>query len=118
MARVSSSLARPKFWSALVSRIRLSVRLLREPSVSLWVKAVPAAAIAYLVLPLDIAPDFLPVLGQLDDIGMLFVALEAFLFLCPSPAVEFHRTSIALGRAFTPMPPGDTFIDAAFRHDA
>jgi len=39
-----------------------------------WVKAVVALGIVYLISPIDLIPDFIPVLGQLDDI-VLVVAL-------------------------------------------
>lgn len=117
MARVLPWLARPSLLRTLLARIRLSVRLLREPRVPLLVKALPAAALAYLVSPIDLAPDFLPLLGQLDDLGVVLVALEAFLFLCPEPAVDFHRTALAEGRKYSPMPPGADYIDASFRHE-
>lgn len=119
MARLLSWLARPSFLGMLVARIRLSARLVREPLVPLVLKALPAAAVAYLVLPLDLAPDFLPVIGQLDDVALLLVALQGFLSLCPAPAVEFHKTAIAQGRPYSAMPPGGDFIDATFhREDA
>jgi len=114
MARVLRRLAQPSLVRTLMARLRLSLRLLREPRVSLLRKAVPAAAIAYLILPFDFAPDFLPVLGQLDDLGVLFAALEAFVFLCPSPVVEFHKTALAEGRKYSPMPSGADYIDATF----
>jgi uncharacterized membrane protein YkvA (DUF1232 family) len=116
MAR-GSWLSRPSLLRTVVERVRLSTRLVREPRVSLLVKAIPVAALVYLVSPVDFAPDFLPVLGQLDDLGILFLALEAFLFLSPHAAVDFHRTAIAEGRRYTPMPVEEDYIDAAFRRE-
>jgi uncharacterized membrane protein YkvA (DUF1232 family) len=117
MARVTPWLARPSLLGSLVQRVRLSLRLLREPRVSLLVKAIPAAALVYLVSPVDFAPDFLPLLGQLDDLGVLFVALQAFLFLCPGPAVEFHKSALAEGRKYSAMPTGADYIDASFHRE-
>ena len=51
----------------------LLTRLVRDPRVSGADKAVLAAAIAYALNPFDLIPDFIPLLGQLDD--LLFVAL-------------------------------------------
>lgn len=46
-------------------------------------KAVPistiiglTAAILYFVSPVDLIPDFIPVIGQIDDIGVLIFALK------------------------------------------
>ena len=49
-------------------------RYFRDPSVSAWRKLAGVAAVAYLVMPFDVVPDFVPVLGWLDDIGVLSAA--------------------------------------------
>ena len=36
-----------------------------------WVKAVVALGVLYLLSPIDLIPDFIPVLGQLDDLVLL-----------------------------------------------
>lgn len=43
----------------------------KDPSVSAWRKLAGVGALAYLVMPIDMVPDFLPVLGWLDDVGVL-----------------------------------------------
>ena len=53
-------------------------RYLRDPQVAVWRKLVGAAAVAYVLWPLDLIPDAIPVLGWLDDIGIVAVA-AAFL---------------------------------------
>lgn len=42
----------------------------------------------YLLSPLDLIPDFLPVIGQLDDFGLLLMALSAFIRLAPDDVVH------------------------------
>lgn len=51
-------------------------RLLFDPKIPAKAKYFPLIALAYLLLPLDIIPDFLPLLGQLDDIGVILVLLS------------------------------------------
>ena len=68
---------------SLSERLRLAWSLFRDPRVPLWTKAVPVAALLYLIWPMDIVADVIPVLGQLDDITLLLVATEAFVRLCP-----------------------------------
>jgi uncharacterized membrane protein YkvA (DUF1232 family) len=53
-------------------------RYLRDPGVAAWRKLAGAAAVAYVLWPLDIVPDAIPVLGWLDDVGIL-AAAAAFL---------------------------------------
>ena len=101
----------------LVSYLRMTVRLLREPSVPILLKGLPVLAVLYVVSPIDLIPDFLPVLGELDDLGVILVALQAFIRLCPVGAVAFHRAAIAQGRKYYPMPMGGEIIDAEFRRE-
>jgi uncharacterized membrane protein YkvA (DUF1232 family) len=97
--------------------VRLTVRLLREPGVPLLSKAFPVSAALYLISPLDFVPDFLPVLGQLDDLGVILIVLEAFLKLCPAGAVDFHRAAMAQGCKYSPRPWAGEVIDAEFRRE-
>ena len=100
----------------LLSEARLAVRLLREPAVPGLLKLVPAAAAAYLIWPLDIVPDLLPVVGQLDDLGVVLAGVQAFIYLCPDAPAAFHRAALAARRKFSPMPREQNgFIDAEFR---
>ena len=93
------------------------MRLLRDPEVPLLVKAVPVLTAVYVVSPLDFVPDVLPIVGQLDDLGMILIALEGFLKLCPSSVVDFHRRAMAQGRKYSPAPHSGEIIDAEFRRE-
>ena len=112
-----SWLSWPALLRTLVSHARLSVRLVREPRVPLLTKALPLLATVYVVSPLDFIPDVLPIVGQLDDFGILVIALEAFLRWCPAEAVTFHRSAIANARKYSPMPAGGDVIDAEWRRE-
>ena len=89
--RATSWLSWPSLVRSLVTRARLTVRLLREPAVPFWPKTLPILTVLYVVSPLDIIPDVLPVLGQLDDLGVILIALDAFIRFCPEP----HRVHSA-----------------------
>ena len=65
-----SWLARSRTVGALLSDVHLTLRLLREPAVPAYLKVVPFAALAYVLSPLDLLPDFIPIIGQLDDLGV------------------------------------------------
>jgi uncharacterized membrane protein YkvA (DUF1232 family) len=46
-------------------------RLLVDPRVPARAKVLLAASLCYLLLPFDLVPDFLPVVGQLDDVAVV-----------------------------------------------
>jgi uncharacterized membrane protein YkvA (DUF1232 family) len=54
----------------------LVARLARDRRVSLPRRAALWAVVAYLALPIDLIPDFLPVAGQADDAVLLAIALR------------------------------------------
>lgn len=57
------------------------------------------------------------IVGQIDDVSVVFIALEAFLRVCPTGAVDYHRAAVAQGRRYGPMPVGGDVIDAEFRRE-
>jgi uncharacterized membrane protein YkvA (DUF1232 family) len=59
--------------------IVLARRLLREPLVPRSRKLLLIALVAYLAMPVDLVPDFVPVAGQLDDAIMVMLVLRSVL---------------------------------------
>ena len=49
---------------------------MRDKDTPKYVKAVIAGALGYLVLPIDIVPDTIPVLGWIDDVAVLGLAFK------------------------------------------
>jgi len=80
---------------ALLDQLRLTWRLIRDARVPLWSKAIPVLALAYVLSPLDLIPDFIIGLGQLDDLGILLGAMRLFEAVTPDDLVAEHRTEIA-----------------------
>jgi uncharacterized membrane protein YkvA (DUF1232 family) len=58
--------------------------------VSLVDKALVAGAIAYIVSPLDLIPDFIPFLGQVDDVFLLMASLERLVANAGADVVYDH----------------------------
>ena len=52
---------------------------LQDPDTPAWAKGIIVAALGYFILPLDIIPDFTPMVGFADDLGALAAASGAVL---------------------------------------
>ena len=74
--------------------IRLFWRLFWDSRVPLALKAMLIAAVLYGLSPLDIIPDFLPVIGQLDDLTLILLAGYYFIRWSPAPVVREHVAAI------------------------
>jgi len=71
-------------------RPRFFWRLLRDPRVPLPAKLVLPGIGLYLLMPIDLIPDFIPVLGYLDDLLVVILGLWLFLRLCPLEVFQEH----------------------------
>ena len=72
-----------KFWDKVKSLGKnvlkpalLLYYVMKSPDVPLRIKATIAGALGYLILPLDLIPDFIPVAGYTDDIAALWAVIE------------------------------------------
>ena len=72
------------------SKLRLAWRLLLDRRMPALVKAVIPALVAYLLMPLDIIPDFIPIVGQLDDLLLIVLAVGMVLRFTPAELLEEH----------------------------
>jgi uncharacterized membrane protein YkvA (DUF1232 family) len=62
-------LQRARQWSRLVKRDVVAVWIAaRDPRVPWYAKVVAACVAAYALSPIDLIPDFIPVLGYVDDL--------------------------------------------------
>ena len=67
-------------WTALVPHaLILTRRLLGDPRVSALDKAILWLLLAYIVSPVDLVPDFIPIAGQLDDAVVVALVLRFLL---------------------------------------
>ncbi|MDO9019378.1 MAG: YkvA family protein [Deltaproteobacteria bacterium] len=60
---------------ALITSPRRLWRFLRDPNAPKLPKGLALLAVLYIVMPADIIPDVIPILGWLDDLGLTGVAL-------------------------------------------
>src|SRR5919202_344529 len=68
----------------------LFARLLRDPRVPRRHKALLGGVAGYLALPFDVIPDFIPVLGQLDDALVVVAVLRAIVASTGASVIEEH----------------------------
>ena len=78
------------FFGQLIQQFRLSWALLLDNRVPWVLKLIPLGAIVYVISPLDLIPDVIPILGQLDDLGILMMALRLFNSMAPADVVDEH----------------------------
>ena len=62
--------------SEIPNFLRLLYGLVTDNRVNSVDKLVVAGAIAYILLPVDIVPDFIPFIGEVDDVFLLILALQ------------------------------------------
>ncbi|MDE0815731.1 MAG: YkvA family protein [Alphaproteobacteria bacterium] len=62
-----------RFWREIVA----SWRCFQDPATPFRVKASVLGALAYFIMPIDLIPDFLLILGYTDDAAALWVAWRA-----------------------------------------
>jgi uncharacterized membrane protein YkvA (DUF1232 family) len=100
--------------AALVQVLRslqLVWRLLCDSRVPFLTKLIIPAIIAYVVWPIDVIPDPIPILGQLDDLGVIFFGIRFFIEMCPTDIVMEHRRAI-VGQASGGR---GEYVDASYR---
>ena len=60
-------------------------KLFRHPQTPRGVKIVAFVVLAYAVSPIDLIPDFIPVLGQLDDLVLVPLGIALAVKMTPKP---------------------------------
>lgn len=75
----------------LKSEFAFYQRLHRHPQTPWFAKMMLWLAIGYLLLPFDLIPDFLPIIGQLDDVIIIPLLLYLALKLTPQSIINACR---------------------------
>jgi uncharacterized membrane protein YkvA (DUF1232 family) len=74
----------------LPNLVKLVGRLLKDPRVSRRSKVVLGFAAAYVASPIDLIPEFIPVLGWADDVLLLVYAIDSLIDRAGPAVVEEH----------------------------
>ena len=81
-------------WARALKRDAHAVWLAaRDPRTPWYAKAVALAVAAYAFSPIDLIPDFVPVLGYLDDLILVPAGLWLALKLVPADVLAEHRAA-------------------------
>jgi uncharacterized membrane protein YkvA (DUF1232 family) len=95
--------------------VKLVGRLLTDPRVPRRAKVVLGFAAAYVASPIDLIPEFIPVIGWADDLLILIYALDSLIERAGKDVVEEHwdgpgdllgliRDVMGMGRNLVPKP--------------
>src|SRR6266487_1279864 len=81
-----------KNWSRIIKRDVHALFLAgRDPRVPWYAKALAVAVAGYALSPIDLIPDFIPVLGYLDDLIIVPFGILLVVRLIPSEIMAEHR---------------------------
>lgn len=76
----------------LPAYLRLLGGLITDPRVAMLDKLLVAGAMAYIVMPLDLIPDFIPFIGEVDDVFVLVLALQRLVSNAGIAVLKSHWT--------------------------
>jgi uncharacterized membrane protein YkvA (DUF1232 family) len=79
--------------------LRLLGRLVRDRSLARGVRVRLWLLLGYLALPIDLVPDFIPVLGYADDVVVIALVLRSVVRRAGVEAIDRHWTGAADGLA-------------------
>lgn len=89
-------LDRAKRWARSIKRDVVALWLAgRDPRVPWYAKAVAAAVAAYALSPIDLIPDFIPVVGYLDDLIIVPLGILLAVRLMPRHLMAEFREDAA-----------------------
>lgn len=83
------------FVTHLPSFVRVFYRLMTDRRVSPMAKLVPLLGVLLLLTPPALELDFVPLVGELDWVLVIFISLKVFIWLCPPEVVREHVARIA-----------------------
>jgi len=89
-------------WKGAVGRLQVEARVLAlavgDPRVPRHVKVVAGAVLAYALSPIDLIPDFIPVVGHLDDLVLVPLGVLLVRRMIPREVLEDCRRRAVAGR--------------------
>lgn len=90
-------------WMRFKKEILLVWAMLRNPLAPLSAKIVALLAVVYIVAPIDFVPDFIPILGWMDDGLMVYLLIKLAFKLLPTELYESLKGKVE--NRFGPVDP-------------
>lgn len=81
-------------WRGTVAQALLAWRLLRDPRVPWRAKAIIPGLAVYYLSPINLSFEWIPLVGQIDDVAIALLALAAFFRLAPQEVVAEHAAAL------------------------
>jgi uncharacterized membrane protein YkvA (DUF1232 family) len=92
--------ARLRVWAQIITRdVHALYLAARDPRVPRYVKLLAGCVVAYALSPIDLIPDFIPILGYLDDLIIVPLGILLVVALIPSGIMAEHRAAAIAARA-------------------
>lgn len=87
---------------ALKSEIAALEAAVRDARTPWYAKVLGVVIVAYALSPIDLIPDFIPVIGFLDDAILLPIGIWAVRRMIPAGVMAEHRANVAAGQRLPP----------------
>lgn len=92
MPKLQNTWSAVRAWARRIEREGLMLWFAcRDPRTPLWLKGLAFFVVAYALSPIDLVPDFIPVLGYLDEVVLLPVLIWCVVRLLPEPVAQVCR---------------------------
>jgi uncharacterized membrane protein YkvA (DUF1232 family) len=89
-------MTRLKHWAWIIKRDVLALYFAaRDPRVPWYAKALAFVVAGYALSPIDLIPDFIPVLGYLDDVIVVPLGILLVVRMIPAHVLNEHRLRAA-----------------------
>lgn len=88
-----------KALDGIIDQALLTWKLFFDARVPIHAKLVLVLAAVYVISPIDLVPDIIPILTQLDDLGILVASVKFMEMLAPDYVVSEHKAGIERRRA-------------------
>jgi uncharacterized membrane protein YkvA (DUF1232 family) len=83
-------------WARLIKRdVHALYLAARDPRVPWYAKALAALVAGYALSPIDLIPDFIPIVGYLDDVILVPLGIVVVIRLIPPEVMAEHRDMAA-----------------------